>query len=222
MPLPGTDLLDRLLTVVPSPVIVADLRGRVLLFSTAAVAALGYPAEEAREHLHVTDLYHHPEDARRVLRRLRGQDGQTGPRADGRFDVTLRARNGELIPVRLTAALLRDASGAQIGTLGVFEDRREQVALGKRLEDAATQVEAVERRAAGIAAISSAVHEMAQPLTAAMGNVEMLLLDPALEPPVATRLQRTYDHLERLRTIIARFAKAGRRVAGRDGPESVR
>jgi len=218
MPLKGTDLLERLVSAVPAPILVADLSGRILLVSPAAVAALGYPAEEAREHLHVTDLYHHPEDARRVLRRLRGQDGASGPGGDARFDVTLRARNGELIPVRLTATLLRDTAGAPIGTLGVFEDRREHVALGKRLEDAALQVEQVERRAAATSAVSAAVHEMAQPLTAAMGNVEMLLLDPGLEPSITTRLERTLDNLERLRLILARFSKAGRRAPGPEAP----
>ncbi|MDP2312137.1 MAG: PAS domain S-box protein [Pseudomonadota bacterium] len=219
MPLPN-DLFERLVSVVPSPVIVADVQGRVILFNPGAVAVLGYPATEACGHLHVTDIYHHAEDARRVLRRLRARvaEGATG---DEQLDVTLRARNGELIPVRLTAALLRDDQGAEMATVGVFEDRREHIALGKRLEDAAVQVEAVERRAAGIAAVSTAVHEMAQPLTAAMGNVEMLLLEPALDAPVLGRLQRTYEQLERLRAIVTRFAKVGRRHT-RDLPEGGR
>ncbi len=214
MALTGTDLLDRLLDVVPAPVIVADLRGRVLLVNAATERALGYRAAEAQGQLHVTDVYHRVDEARRVLARLRARGG--GPSAPEPFDVTLRARNGELVPVRLTASLLRDAAGAEVATLGVFEDRREHIALGKRLEEAAGQVEAIERRAAGVAAIGSVVHEMAQPLTAAMGNVEMLLLDPSLSSPTRERTQRTYEQLERLRGFLGQIARAGRRPA-RDG-----
>lgn len=217
MPLPGTDLLERLVAIVPSPAIVADLEGRILLFNPAAESLLGYTADEARGHVHVTDLYHHPEDARRVARRLRGRVAEGLPAAaPERFDVTLRARTLELVPVRLSASLLHGTDGAEVGTLGVFEDRREYLALGKRLEDAAVQVEAVERRAAGVVAVSAAMHEMAQPLTAAMGNVEMLLMDTTLAEPVSSRLQRTYDQLERLRGIISRVARVGRRHPGQD------
>jgi PAS domain S-box-containing protein len=219
MPLPGTDLLERLVAIIPSPAIVADLQGRILLFNPAAESVLGYGANEAHGHLHVTDLYHHPEDARRVARRLQGREAG-GAAAQERFEVTLRARNLELIPVRLTASLLHTPDGAVFASVGVFEDRREYIALGKRLEDAAMQVEAVERRSAGVAALSAAVHEMAQPLTAAMGNVEMLLLDPTLSDPVTSRLQRTYDQLDRLRGIVGRVARLGRRQPGGDTPMS--
>ncbi len=218
MAFPGTDLLERLVALVPSPVIVADLAGRVVLFNPAAVAALGYPAAEACGHLHVTDLYHRPEEARRVLRLLReGIPDASGARNE-RLEVTLRARNGGLLPVRLTVSLLHGPDGQEVATLGVFEDRREHIALGQRLEDAAVQVEHVERRAAGMAAVSAAVHEMAQPLTAAMGNVEMLLLETTLDEATTSRLQRAYDQLERLRGIVARFARSRRasdREAGR-------
>ncbi|MDP2311217.1 MAG: PAS domain-containing protein [Pseudomonadota bacterium] len=221
MPLSGTDLLARLIAIVPSPLIVADLTGRILLFNAAAERALGYPENEACGHLHVTDLYHHPEEARRVGRRLRGLTAEgAGAHAQARFDVTLRARNGELIPVRLSASLLRGPDGAECASLGVFEDRREYVALDKRLEDAAVQVETVERRTVGVVAVASAVHEMAQPLTAAMGNVEMLLLETQLPEAVTLRLKRTYDQLERLGAIVSRFARVGRRHPGRDTPLS--
>lgn len=214
-----TDLCERLVAIAPSPTIVADLEGRLVLFNPAAVSVLGYSANEARDHLHVTDLYHLPEDARRVVRGLRRPQAEgAGPPAQERFEVTLRARNGELIPVRLTASLLHGSDGTAVASLGVFEDRREYIALGKRLEDAAVQVETIERRAVGVATIAETVHEMAQPLTAAMGNVEMVLLDGELPEPTSSRLERAYDQLERLRGIVSRFARVGRRQPNWDPP----
>ncbi|MFZ5480075.1 MAG: PAS domain-containing protein [Myxococcota bacterium] len=205
--LAGTDLLDRLVEACPAPLIVSDLRGRILVFNAAAVAVLGYGAEEARAFLHVTDLYHRPEEARRVMDRLRALDAGTG-HAEG-IDATLRARNGELVPVRLAASLVRGADGHAVATLGIFEDRREQIALGRRLEEATGQVLESERRAAGMALAHAAAHEMSQPLTAAMGNLEMIATDEQVPEDVRSRVERARVQLERLRRIVTEFARAG-------------
>lgn len=203
--MPSTaDLLDRLVEACPAPVIVSDLKGRILVFNPAAEAALGYRSAEARSHLHVTDLYHRAEEARRVLQRLRAADATSGRDP---IEVTLRARNGELVPVRLTASLVHDDSGAPVASLGVFEDRRESIALGRRLEDAADLVMASEQRLAGMAAAGAVAHEIAQPLTAAMGNLEMLLMHEALPQRVMDRLGRTWNQLERLGRIVHAFTR---------------
>jgi PAS domain S-box-containing protein len=202
----AADLLDRLIDANPAPIIVADVRGRILLFSPAAEALLGYRGGEAREHLHVTDLYHRPDEARRVLERVRARRPGVAPAHD-RLDVTLRARNGELVPVRLSVSLLRDAAGDVVGTLGIFEDLREEVALRRRLEDAADQVVASERRASGLGVVGRVAHDLSQPLTAAMGNLEMLAAVPDLTATQADRLDRTWEQLERMRRIVHEFSQ---------------
>lgn len=213
MPLPGTDLCDRVIETSPAAVVASDPRGRLLVFNPAAEAMLGYPAAEALGYLHVTDLYHRPEEARRVLLRVRAQADGTEP-----FEVTLRARNGELVPARLRAAVLRDASGAVVGVVGTFEDRREPLGLARRLEDATSQVLASERKAASMAVASAAAHEMAQPLTAAMGNVEMLMMTDDLDPQVGQRLERAYEQLERLKRIVNEFSRLATRPGGGEAP----
>jgi PAS domain S-box-containing protein len=210
----NTDLLDRLLDSVPAPVLVADLRGRVTRINAAAEIALGYRLEETPE-LTVGDVYHRADDARRVLTRLNSRVGTD--RTLDPFDVTLRARNGELVPVRLTAALVRDAAGEPVATIGVFQDRREQLAIERRLEEAAVHIEAAEVRAAGMTSVATVVHEIAQPLTAAMGLVEMLMLDDDLREEQRTRLDRTYEQLDRIRGLITTLARPLRRVREGEG-----
>jgi PAS domain S-box-containing protein len=203
----GTDLLDRIVESCPAPLIVADLEGRLLVFNGAAEAVLGYAADEALRFVHVTDLYHRPDDARRTLARIRARASE-GQRASDTGDVTLRARNGELVPVRLSATLVRDADQREVGTLGIFEDRREQIALARRLEEATGQVMESEKRAAGMALVSAAAHEMSQPLTAAMGNLEMLGADTALPGEALERVERAAAELDRLRRIVGEFTRA--------------
>jgi PAS domain S-box-containing protein len=201
----AADLPERLFDASPSPVIGVDLRGRIHLFSRSAEETLGYTADEARAHLHVTDLYHRPDDARRVMNALRGE----GPAGRPTLELTLRARNGELVPVLLTATLVHDAAGAIVGTLGFFLDRREAISMGARLEEAADQVIASERRAANVSSAAAAAYELSQPLTAAMGHLE-ILLESELPPASRERAARAYAQLERIGRIAATLVRAGR------------
>ena len=204
------DFAEQVVALVPVPLVVADAQGRILLFNPAAEAVLGFSAEEALGRVHVTDLYHRAEDARRVGERVHTRDAlQRG--APETTDVTLRARNGELIPARLTARVLYDRD-MPIGTLGFFSDRREQVALASRLEDAASQVVASERRAAGVATAADAAHEFAQPLTVAMGHLEMVELLDGVPAEARSRVARASEQLERLGRIVSTYASGGRRA----------
>jgi signal transduction histidine kinase len=124
-------------------------------------------------------------------------------------DLSLRARNGELIPVRLTATLLHDADGAAVGSIGFFVDRREALSMDARLEEVAGQVIASERRAASSASPVTAAHELAQPLTVSMGHLEILLEDADLDPVVRDRVERAYGQLERIARIATVLTRAG-------------
>lgn len=196
-------VLAALLDLLPEPVLVADPRGRVVYGNPAACALLGYPLLEVRSLLHVSDLYQRPEDARRALRAARDGDGQSG----APVDVTIRSRAGEAIPAKVHIRLLRGADGSALGTIGVIEDQREVVDLSRRLEEASVQVVASEKRAAVVALAAKAAHDLSQPLMAAMGNVELVLLQKGLDPRVVERLERTYEQLERLKAIVADFVK---------------
>lgn len=201
-----TDVLARLLDTVPVAVVVADLRGRVVLVSEAGQRLLGYGPREIQAGLRVADLYHHREDARTVADRLRGRLAGTVA-IDEPIQVELRASNGDLIRARLTVSFLRNRAGVLVGTLGVFQDRREEDGLLARLADVTNQVEIVERRAAGIQVAAAASHELAQPLTAALGQMEMLLLESGLSDAATERAGRVVDLLDRMRRIVLEFTR---------------
>ncbi|MCK6506200.1 PAS domain S-box protein [Myxococcota bacterium] len=207
------DLLGRLIDATPNPVMAVDVRGRVLVFNRAAETALGYDAEYARNHMHVTDIYADAQDARRVLTEMRAtQTGMVTALA-----VRLRARWGEQIPVELSAAEVHDAEGGLIATVGVFQDLREQMALRNRLEATTEQLIAAEQRAAAIELAGETAYEINQPLTALMGTLELLEMDPDLPDRARGRLGRAQAHLARIRDAVRNLAQTSRgRVTGRD------
>lgn len=204
------DLLGRLIDATPNPVMAVDVKGRVLVFNRAAEQALGYDAEYARQHMHVTDVYADPSDARRVLAEMRAT--QTGM-VQG-LTVRLRARWGEQIPVELSAAEVHDSDGALMATVGVFLDMREQVALRNRLEATTEQLIAAEQRAATIEVAGEAAYEINQPLTALMGTLELLEMDPGLSDRARARLERAQGHLKRIRETVRTLAHTGRSRTG--------
>lgn len=193
-------LAEALFDAAPVPVVVADSRGRVTAGNSAAVLFFGYTSHELRHLVHVSDLYQHVDEAREVMQgaRLGAAEGVV---------VTVRTRSGELVPAKVHARILRDASGEVVGTVGAIEDLREVQELSRRLEDATGQIVASEKRAAVVAVASQAAHELSQPLMAAMGNIELALMQTGLEPKLVGRLEKTYVQLERMKAIVGDFVR---------------
>lgn len=195
--------LYALLDVLPQPVLFADRRGRLVHGNPAACALLGYALLDLRGLLHVSDVYHRPDDARSVLRAAKSGGTQT----DRPVDVMLRTRSGVVVPARIHARIHSNAAGEVLGTIGVFEDVREVSDLSRRLEEAANQVVASEKRAAALAIAAKTAHDLSQPLMAAMGNVELVLMQANLNGPNTRHLERAYEQLERLRDIVDDFVR---------------
>lgn len=195
------DLLGRLIDATPNPVMAVDTSGRVLVFNRAAELALGYDSAYARSQMHVTHIYAQAEDARRVQAELSASPERmvTG------LAVRLRARWGENIPVSLSAAEVRDAHGELVATVGVFLDQREPFGLRAQIEEFREQLIAAEHRSAAINKAVEAVFEVNQPLTALMGTIELMEMEPDLDERTRQRLARAQGQLVRIRDAIRAF-----------------
>jgi PAS domain S-box-containing protein len=196
------DFLNGLLDLLPSPVVVADLRGRLLTFNRSAQTVLGYGEQEALEDLHVTDLYGNPDDARRVMEAIRSSEHLRVEQVK----VRLRSRRGEQIPVQLWGFQLHNGNGQAIATCGLFRDIRETESLSVRLQRATGQLIDSEKRAAAIEVAGAAAHELNQPLTSVMGLLEMIQLRGDLDKETDVRLDRAYGQLERMAEIVRELA----------------
>ncbi len=196
------DLLPRLLEACPDPVIGADLRGHILVFNGAAERLLGYSHQQAMNELHVDDLFASAGDARRIMATMQAAEGRTLLSQK----VRLRSRAGEAIEVLLSAALVHDFAGRPVASVGLFRDDRVNRSLANRLATATEQLVASEKRnAAGVIA-GAAAHELNQPLTAAMGLMELSLLDASREGAVPERLERAHRQLHRMKDIVSRLS----------------
>lgn len=148
-------------------IISADLRGTVLLFNGAAERCYGFAAAEVVGKMNVAELYP-PGIAQDIMQRLKQSDGQLrGHRAE------VVARDGARVPVALSAAIIR--SGDQhVGTVGVFTDLRDRLAIEARLSAAREELKQRERVTIIAELAGAAAHELNQPLTVVMGYAELL------------------------------------------------
>ncbi len=199
---PSHELLKLLLDMEVHGVLTADPQGRVTYGNAAARALLGYNNVEFPPDMHVTDVYYRADDARRVMRAARAEGGSA-------VDALLRTRSGDLVPSRVHVRMHTSAEGTFLGTIGLLIDQRELLDLDRRLEEAASQVIAAERRAAAMEGGAEAANDLRQPMMAAMGNIELAMMEPHLDARVASRLARAYEQLERLRVLTAHFATLG-------------
>lgn len=198
------DLLERLVSACPDPVIAADLHGNLLVFSKAAEDILGYEAREVLDgKLHVSELYAEPEDATRIMATMKGSD----ERSTVGVGVRLRTRRGEAVPVHLSASLVHDFAGRVVASVGIFRDQRESQELSQRLASATDQLVQSEKRAAAVAVAGATAHELNQPLTSIMGIVELLRLDKDLPEKIQDRMERAYVQLDRMAEIVRNLSQ---------------
>jgi PAS domain S-box-containing protein len=116
----------RLIDSSTDAIISADKEGRVVLFNEGAKSLLGYQAEEVLGG-RMTELYSSEAGANELLREMRKRGGSVAG-----FESLLRAKDGSDIPVLISASVLFDVEGQEVGTVVFNTDLRER----KRSEEA--------------------------------------------------------------------------------------
>lgn len=187
------DLLSRLVDTAPIGVLAFDTSDRVLIFNAAAEQMLGVDAGLARQQLRMDDIYVDDREGVSLSERLRSapQGALLGLR------VGLRARSGERVPAALNAAEVYSADGQLRAALHLLVDLRPLQALEARAERAAADLVEGELRAAHLEVALRQLQDLAQPLTALTGIVD-LLLDEELPARPRQWLERAVPQLERL------------------------
>jgi PAS domain S-box-containing protein len=108
-------------------IIANDRRGNLIIFNEGAERISGYTREEAVSNIHVTQLYVE-EVAKKVKKMIYGSE-YGGPGRLINYEVEVLTKNGEPVPILLSATLLYE-EGREVATVGYFKDMREV----KRLE----------------------------------------------------------------------------------------
>jgi PAS domain S-box-containing protein len=111
-------------------IIANDRQGNIIIFNEGAENIYGYTREEAVSNIDVTQLYAEGV-AKKIKKMIYGSD-YGGPGRLINYEVEILTKNGQPVPILLSAALLYE-EGREVATVGYFKDMREVKRLEKEL-----------------------------------------------------------------------------------------
>jgi diguanylate cyclase (GGDEF)-like protein/PAS domain S-box-containing protein len=127
------DFLDGMIRLCPDSIIGVDRGGTIILFNEAAEGLTGWDRSEVIGRMSITRIYHPPEMAREVKRRLHSSAfGGVGRLNE--METHIHHRDGHPIPVRLSATLLL-REGEETGSVGFFHDMTVRKQMEARLRE---------------------------------------------------------------------------------------
>ncbi|HEX9143210.1 MAG TPA: response regulator [Candidatus Binatia bacterium] len=114
---------QKLVESCPDIIISVDRKGTITFYNDGARQNLGFSPQEVLGKK-VTKVYPSLDEARRVMAAMRAEDNDRRGRVSN-FETTFRTKKGEEIPVAISASIIYDDQGQEIGSIGFAKDIRE-------------------------------------------------------------------------------------------------
>ncbi len=200
------EFLEGLIDATADGIVAADLDGNLLLFNRGAERMMGFTAAELVGKSSVFDLY--PDgQAQEIMQRLR--TARTAGQELPPLRVEVVAKNGEVVPVLLSVALVAE-SGEETATVGVFRDLRDELRIESELHKTRDRLEQAEKAALVSALAGAAAHELNQPLTSVLGFSELLFRRTRENDRGREELGAILREAERMAGIVRKIGKITR------------
>lgn len=205
---PGRVFFERIIEASEDAVVAADRRGEIVLFNSAAERILSWDRADALGKS--VELLYSQGVARQIMKRLRATDETGGQGRVTRSREVLLARDRTEIPVELSAALLQDEHGEELGTVGLFRDLRERIDIEGRLEQVTQDLEAQREQAIMAQMAGATAHELNQPLTSMINYLDILKQVSFEQMEGGARARRAVEVIDR---DLSRMAEIVKKVA---------
>jgi PAS domain S-box-containing protein len=166
------DFLNKLIMSSPNAIMATDMKGNIIIWNKAAEEILGYTAEEVIEKMNIRQIY--PEGvAKQVMKMMRSPEYGGSGRLSSYPIVHVR-RDGEIVEGNLSAAIIYDAHGKEMASVGIFVDLKERLQMESKLRDTQEHLLQSEKLAAMGRLTSQIAHELNNPLYGIMNTLELL------------------------------------------------
>jgi two-component system NtrC family sensor kinase len=166
------DFMNKIVQSSANAITATDMKGNILIWNQAAEETLGYKASDVIGKMNIRKIY--PEGvARRVMQMLRSDEyGGVGRLTT--YPMVYVRRDGEVVEGNLSAAIIYDAKGNEIASVGSFVDLRDRLQMERALRDTQEQLLQSEKLAAMGRLTSQIAHELNNPLYGIMNTLELL------------------------------------------------
>jgi len=164
--------LNKIIQSSPNAIMAADMKGNIIIWNRAAEETLGYKAEEIIGRMDITSIY--PEGvAKEIMEMLRSPEYGGVGKLNSHPMVYVK-RDGVVIEGNLSAAIIYDAQGKEIASVGIFVNLKERLDMERKLRDIQEQLLQSEKLAAMGKLTSQIAHELNNPLYGIMNTLELL------------------------------------------------
>jgi PAS domain S-box-containing protein len=194
------DFLENLIASSPDAIITLDEEGRFTFFSSGAEKMFGYEANSIQGEL-FADYCSSPLTLEAIFEQLKSEGKIC------HMEMKFRADDGRKIPVSFSFSTVQDKSEELIGYLGIAKDLSEIKRLEKELIEK-------ERLAALMETTAAINHEINNPLTPILGNVQLILAEgERLDPDIRLKLEIIEKNAWRVHEIIKKLERITRPIA---------
>ena len=204
----ANDFLNNVIRSSPNAILGADMKGNIFMWNKSAEEILGYRADEVIGKMNIRKIY--PKGmAKKVMKMMRGPE-YGGPGKLRAYPMRHMRKDGKVIEGSLSAAIIYDAQGRAIASVGIFVDLRETMEMERRLRETQEQLLQSEKLAAMGRLISQIAHELNNPLYGIMNTLELLKTEVSPENKRRRVLDMALSETVRLSELLRKMLSFSR------------
>jgi len=199
------DFLENIIASSVSAIIVADMKGVILIMNESARKLFGYTdkmdvGKSSAEYLYT------PGGARSIMKKLRSPDyGGVGKLHT--TEMTVIHSSGEEIPVEMNASIIYQ-DGKEVATMGIYTDLRPRIAIEKKLKEAERIKMMQSNKMASLGHLAAGVaHEINNPLSGILIDTSLILEEleegSPLQKPIRDIIADTNRCMEIVKNLLA-------------------
>ncbi len=197
------DFMNQIIRSSPNSIMATDMTGNIMIWNRAAEETLGYSANEVIGKMNIRKIY--PDGmARKVMQMLRST--KYGPEGRLRsYPMLWVRRDGEVIEGTMSAAMIYDAKGNEVASVGSFVDLRERLEMERALRRTQEQLLQSEKLAAMGRLTSQVAHELNNPLYGIMNTLELLKTEVSPQSKRRKILEMAHSETIRLSDMLRKM-----------------
>ena len=200
-------------------IIAADMKGNIFIFNKGAEALTEYTAEEVIGKIHITQIY--PEGvAKEIMKKLRSPEyGGVGKFIPSQLTVV--NKNGEEIPIQLSATLIYDGEGKEVASVGIFTDLRPRIKMERKLQNTHLQLVSSEKMASLGKLAAGIAHEINNPLGGILIYSSLMMEDLPEGDSKRGDLARIVQEASRCKDIVKSLLEFARQTEPKMEPADI-
>jgi two-component system NtrC family sensor kinase len=197
------DFMNKIVQSSPNSITATDMKGNILIWNQAAEETLGYKAGEVIGKMNIRKIYSEGV-ARKVMQMIRSDEyGGVGRLSS--YPMVYVRRDDEVVEGNLSAAIIYDANGKEIASVGLFVDLRDRLKMERALRHTQEQLLQSEKLAAMGRLTSQIAHELNNPLYGIMNTLELLKTEISPENRRRKILEMALSETVRLSDLLRKM-----------------